>query len=438
MWKNFKDFILYHFVIPIEHQFHDPSLRPTFLFWKYGVFSTQNKRLKYYRISCLQTLRRLYKRSLSHGLTKKDLSRVKDNRTYLEIPTYKSTVLKVLKWRLECLRWPSRFIREDKLYHRSMRKVLNNLINHRSQEWVPGFVHDEKTRGPIEPSSYLYEAILYVIPSPKGINFKSPRDFIKNAKNYLVFGKRHYIGHVALELRHANKTEVLCSMTGETNLDVAKRVLFKGMGLSFLLETYPGRLEEAHEIAKDLKLHHKKRRMNFLRIPLQGPQFSQIKEYLAQFGEFGHYQQYGLWHHPLKLQGGGCASFVVAALLDANALDPKVAQKWTKTINIPSELIGPPFRKRPVSAWKLFTLPFILKKYKKWASSRKGKMVTFWDPDTISRWIEKKWNHRYRQREVYGKTKGLTWSPSYPVEKIDSLIQVAQKQRVQERQAEIS
>lgn len=224
---------------------------------------------------------------------------------------------------------------------------------------------------------------LYFIPSPKGMDWSSPRALALSAlANRLSFEPR-FMGHVFVEFECGGKRE-LSGMTGK-HFDYLRQLLIENRGLGILYHSFEGTLEDQAKISEELKDHLKKGKVNFARFIINQGQCARLTEYLKTYREKNVGRYYGLANRPLYGEGAGCSAFGASfvEVLDLISMDMKNA--WTQTINIPLEFAGPPLRDEGVNILKLIF------NADHWASEKEPhKKLTFWDPDRMYRWVQER------------------------------------------------
>ena len=219
----------------------------------------------------------------------------------------------------------------------------------------------------------------YFIPSPHGVDWKSPRStLISNLKNQLSLMPRK-LGHVNVELSRAGKIEELTGMYSP-RMDSIQQILLKGAGFGVMWHSFPGALEKKEDLLEELPAYIKVGRLSFLRLKISLSVFDRLKNYLTDYQELNVQKNYGLANRPLHKEGAGCTAFAVS-FLDAVDLLPDVRNQWRVELNVPERLIGSPLRGQYVPISRIaFT--------KNWAEpTEKYKNIVFWDPDKMHNWV---------------------------------------------------
>ncbi len=369
-----------------------------------GSLVGPSKHLNYVYMSSAQVCRGFLQRysnlvtqALKIGLSKKDLRKMVNQRDFFSFETHKSIKLrKTLEkiQELEC-RLRSRFEKENsetqKSFQRTLRQILRQKIRCRKNFWNPAIVGENgvSLEGLADFREVPFELIIYVIPSPFGFHWETPRTAILSLRNYFTLFKHHSIGHMAIELRKNGLSHAITGMTGETNWQIFERLRNSKIGLEFLFSTYPGRLEEAQELASDIKIHSQWRRIAYIRMPLTATQFSEKLKFLDDWVEMGKYQRYGLVQDPVETRGASCTSFAVHFLRLAGELSPQLEQECSRVIRIPISFIG-------VKTRNLLSELLFGKHVHRWANENEPhRKLRFWDPDQFYKWVEKRATERF-------------------------------------------
>lgn len=227
------------------------------------------------------------------------------------------------------------------------------------------------------------ELSLYVVPSPKGYDWSSPKGALISALKNKLSLSQHFMGHVWVELTCGERYE-LTGMTDE-NADYFTKIFIEQSGLGILYHTFPGRLEKKEDVQKEMDQFIKNGGINFIRFTLNEGQCRRALTYLDEYRNKNIGKNYGLAHRPLHGEGAGCSAFAVSFPDVLKILDQEMKEEWSETINIPLELAGPPLRDEGVSVFKIFS------QGDQWAQHLdKQKKLTFWSPDKMSGWIKKK------------------------------------------------
>jgi hypothetical protein len=231
--------------------------------------------------------------------------------------------------------------------------------------------------------AFAGELSLFFIPSPKGIDWTTPSSLALSAlKNKLSFAP-HFMGHVWVELKCGTLHE-LTGMIGE-NPDYLNQLLIEQKGLGILFHSFQGRLEKKEDIEKERLHYFKNGGMNFVKFIINDAQCRRASTYLTEYRKNNVSRFYGLSNKPRHGEGGGCSAFGTSFPDVLNILDQDMKEAWSRTISVPLELSGPPVKDEGVSLFK------VIFKSGSWAKSEEPhKKLTFWDPDGMYQWVNKK------------------------------------------------
>jgi hypothetical protein len=230
---------------------------------------------------------------------------------------------------------------------------------------------------------------LYVIPSPFGINWASPRKLMSSALlNYISF-LPNFMGHVGVEvdceLQNGSKTRFYSGMTDD-GMDPVKKLIGEGSGLGILYEKFPGVLDQKDKvypkIMQRLNNPGKLQGISFIQFKISRKQCDRIHRYEKEYRENALSRYYSLYSRPLYGEGAGCSAYGVSYLQVINALLPEMEQEWKTTLKIPTRLIGPPVKPGYVSLWS------IIWHGGQWAQENEpSEEFYFWGPDQMHKWI---------------------------------------------------
>ena len=253
-----------------------------------------------------------------------------------------------------------------------------------------------------------HELTLYVIPSPLGLDWSSPKNIAFSAlKNRLSF-KPRFIGHVFVELK-CNQEYELTGMTGK-NFDYLTQLLIEQRGMGILFHSFEGTLEKEEEIAPELKEYLQSGYTTFTRFKLNEKQCQRLSTYLREYKKNNVGRHYGLVHRPRYGEGAGCSAFAVSFPQVLDILDQEMKDEWSQTILIPQEYAGPPIGEKSVALYK------VLMHADRWANHHeKNVPLTFWDPDKMNAWIKKKVAMKQANYQVtkIGNAEGIVFDKSY-------------------------
>ena len=162
-----------------------------------------------------------------------------------------------------------------------------------------------------DPKSFYLS--LYIIASPFGIDWSSPRSLlISNLRNQ-IFGKSRKLGHINIRLSGPDREDILTGMVS-THLDSKTQLLKNGIGFGIFWHTFPGQLESAMPLKAELPSYIYERRLSQIRIKISETQHRKLVQYLEEYKKSGADKKYGLYHNPLKKEGAGCTAFAMSFL----------------------------------------------------------------------------------------------------------------------------
>jgi len=252
--------------------------------------------------------------------------------------------------------------------------------------WIEIFKHQ-----PTYKSKILQNTLtLYFIPSPFGIDWRSPSTLARTiVKNKLAIHSR-FMGHVNIELKGITEThgeiDYLTGMTAR-NMKAVPLLLKEKMGLGILFHSFEGMLEKKELLIPELMTYLKQgnEKINFVQFVLNEQTTDKLVQYLKQYKENGLDKYYGLYNDPLKCEGAGCSAFGASFMRVSGLLDSDMLENWRCKVKVPLQLSGKPLTDKGPSFFKLLFKEFT------WAQDHEPhKEITFWDPDLMHRWVENK------------------------------------------------
>lgn len=231
------------------------------------------------------------------------------------------------------------------------------------------------------PKRHPYELVLFFYPSP-GLDWTNPKGLTFTTARNKLLGYSRGIGHVTVLVRSPERTE-LTGMTQTHKNEGRAEVLWRGYGLGILLHNFVGELEERAELEPELsKRSRRAGKLSFLRVLANKEITNRLFTYIDEYRTKEYGRCYGMKNRPLHGEGSGCSAFAASFLETAGLLYEDFHKEWTRTFNIPSELIGGPVTGKKVSVLTM------LRRAKRWAQEgephEKG---FFWDPDLMHEWL---------------------------------------------------
>jgi len=252
------------------------------------------------------------------------------------------------------------------------------------------------------PKRHPHELVLFFYPSP-GLDWTNPKGLTFTTTRNKLLGRPRGIGHVSVMVR----TPTEFALTGMTQVDKNEgrsEVLFKGYGLGILLHNFRGALEEAGKLIPELEKRSRKPGwLSFLRITTNEKISERLLRYLAEYQERGCDRFYGMKNRPLHAEGGGCSAFATSFLETAGVLRDEFAREWTRTFNIPHDLIGGPVTGKKISVLEM------LRRADRWALEGEPHEKGFlWDPDLMHAWLNR--THEKEKIEPSGIYRLESWN----------------------------
>ncbi len=224
---------------------------------------------------------------------------------------------------------------------------------------------------------------LYFIPSPHGMDWSTPASLAKSAAMNRFSFKSRFIGHVWAEVQ-CGEQHILTGMIGK-KFDYFNQLLIENKGLGILFHSFEGTLEDKKDIQEEMVELTKAGRINYARFILNQKNCQRLVTYAEEYKKNNVGRHYGLSNRPRYAEGAGCSAFGASFLDVAGILDTEIIEQWSKTINIPLELSGPPVRDEGVSLLK------VILSASSWAKPTDDhKKIFFFDPDSMYNWAQQR------------------------------------------------
>lgn len=248
------------------------------------------------------------------------------------------------------------------------------------------------------------ELTLFTMPSPREINWETPRGMtLSSLTNRVTFRHvktKHAIGHVFVALSHKDKDEFV--MTGSAPIKdsgMENMVLKEGYGLGILFADIKGALEATEKLMSEIPDRAKSGRIAFIRFKLSESNYQRLKTYLNEYRRRGYGKIYNGLNLPREGKGAGCSAFGVSFLEVAGLMHPVWEKEWPIQVRIPLELIGGPLTGKKVSVMKAL-------KIGRWArEDEPHRVLKLFEPYKMYQWIHKEWNRESKSKT--GKVKLL-------------------------------
>jgi hypothetical protein len=237
------------------------------------------------------------------------------------------------------------------------------------------------------PHASAQELTLHFIPSPTGVNWKSPQTLavsvIKNQFSKHAGLERHEIGHVYVEL-NCGQNPIFTGMTTSSDTEERDALLKYGYGLGLVFKTYSGKLDDNEFVKTDLASQQAAGRSSFARFLISASTCSRLENYLTEFKARGYDKVYaGLNARPLDGEGSGCSAFGMSFLELAGIQTPEMEDEWMHSYIFPRKFVGGPLTDKKVSILRiLFAFG------SKWDKDlrKDGFSTVFWDPELMDNW----------------------------------------------------
>lgn len=199
--------------------------------------------------------------------------------------------------------------------------------------------------------SYLQ---IFIVDPPKPLNWDSPKSLLEttaiNASwiDYSPEGRfaprldyapnGHFVVHFVYPNRKEGPLDILTGMSRANKAKTAEDTLLKGYGLSAMLLTFPGELDQASDDVKELDEAQRAGRLSSLVIPIEDEQAKKMERFLENWIDFGSYHNYGGGKNVGAGEGAGCADFAMyfmALATDGHA----PLESWIRTKYLPYSLM---------------------------------------------------------------------------------------------------
>jgi hypothetical protein len=283
----------------------------------------------------------------------------------------------------------------------------------------PTLIKEEDNNNNSEVKNFVS---LYAIHSSRDLKWDRPSDLITSVVRSMRKSKNHFMGHLAVHASCTNslgkRVEFYTGMTTQRSRNIKEiwDLQKNGYGLMMLLSPNLGRSEQEYEYNRHLQrvsnilpefspeglslhpdqsarnklLKHKtgndKRQLRFIAFEVDEQTCDLVENYYATYRGYQLDTVYGgLISDPLKGQGGGCANYGISFLKILNVLNPQMDEEFSRSLNLPSKLIG-----KPLNTNNSVGLLKLLFYRGKWAESKDdGTTIRFYEPNKVYNWIKK-------------------------------------------------
>ncbi len=272
----------------------------------------------------------------------------------------------------------------------------------------------------IQQANAMNSFTIYAFKSSVGVNWKSPKalakSIVKNEALKYFNGNSRLLGHVSIKLQCGERKLVtaMTSRAGETK----RVVLKKHAGLGVLFHIFPGELESAEKLNREIAIKRRRGQVHSITYLISDEACNKMFNHYDNFiDKLGMYN-YGFPVDTLAGEGGGCSAFGVSFLQAAGIAQEKQLKAWSGSVWVPSKYIGPYSSKKYIDnnpnpydhnegGENVKLIPLILKPGKTaWAKPNEpgARFLSFFDPDTMFQWVkrlDKEWNRNsnYQKRK---------------------------------------
>ena len=239
--------------------------------------------------------------------------------------------------------------------------------------------------------AYGNSLTLYFYPSPKGIDWSTPRALTASTFANQAAGESHSIGHVNIELFcDQGKIHELTGTTGAETSEVTRLLFREQVGLGLFFHTFAdGRLYRPGEITAELPERYATGNLTFLEYLVSEPTCLRLKRYLDEYRARGLDRFYGLSNRPRAGEGAGCSAFGASALEIAGLLDPVYRRHWSIALRVPRRAVGGHLTGLRVPVRRVLLAPV----GRRWAAEGEaGFPLFFWSPDRMHGWVQRAWD----------------------------------------------
>ena len=239
-------------------------------------------------------------------------------------------------------------------------------------------------------AAHTQEVTVYTIPSPKGINWKSPRalvlSYIANTIARSRYGKdKHPIGHMLIELKD-NTRYVLAGVTSVNGSGMTRNVLFRGYGLGILFTGIKGNLEETEQNLPLLQQRMQTGDMAFITYKVNQDVFNRLWQYFQEYKQNEYYRIYNGRNKPREGLGAGCSAFAISFLEVGGLCHALPPDEWGVHVVVPASLVGGTVNApRSVPVFHLLFAGHWGKR-----NDETGWSLSLYEPTLLFRWITSK------------------------------------------------
>jgi len=241
--------------------------------------------------------------------------------------------------------------------------------------------------------SEAQEMVLYTIPSPRPLNWRTPHTlFMSYMENLVVHTgyprHRHPLGHLMIEL-HDTAHYALVGMVAESRAEMFNSVTKEHYGFGALFTLFKGKIETGPDNYHQLVDRYPKGDIAYIKFQLNAKTFSRLWQYMREYAERGYDKKYNGHNKPREGEGAGCSAFAMSFVELAGLLDTAITNRWLVKVNVQDKLIGgPQGADKHISIWRLaFT--------QRWADTARQAYhpLSYYEPRWIYNWIQHNWDN---------------------------------------------
>lgn len=234
------------------------------------------------------------------------------------------------------------------------------------------------------------ELIIYVVPSPGDINWKSPSSLMLSTFSNTLKTKlskvEYPIGHLYIGLIHDERQEEYWSgATRAPKNSTNRKVLREGYGMGILFADIEGKLQQTQEVKSSIAAIENNQPSSYLRIALSEDNYDRLRDYLIEYESRSYWKIYNGLNQPRKGLGAGCAEFGMSFFEVAGIDISEWKEEWSVEVAVPDRLIGGLGLNKHISVLKLFLS-------RKWAKEDEPHFeFSVFEPNQMHQWIKDKW-----------------------------------------------
>lgn len=234
--------------------------------------------------------------------------------------------------------------------------------------------------------SHSSELNLYVIRSPKALNWQTPRGLLLSAiNNYSVLRpskvSKYNIGHVFVGFKCQDKKEVISGMFGAPGMTFGDSLFKEQLGIGILVTDHPGALQSTEMSLEHIETYASKTdRLATLKIDITDDQCQKLEKWYQEYSDRPEMIYGGVDKRPLRGEGAGCSAYAMSFFEVADIHFNFFDRTFLKTVYLPKKLMGG--GKRKVNLFKVLQDKTDLS-----VVSDDSFRLDFYDPTDMYHWI---------------------------------------------------